>query len=149
MHWNNDDNDKLWLQLRHYKSEEIVDFKNIFLNENAWALFDISLKFVRNVPIENKSELAEVLARCWTGDKSLTEPMMTQFDDAYMRHPTSMSPSVQTKLDCELSDTNYFDDYCVSVRLLIIAPKIMLIRGQVLRPTSRESLWIQYMTPYI
>ena len=61
-----------------------MHFKNIFLNENAWALFDISLKFVRNVPIENKSELAEVLARCWTGDKPLTEPMMTQFDGAYI-----------------------------------------------------------------
>ena len=36
----------------------------------------------------NKSELADVLAWCWTGDTPLTAPMMTQFDDAYMRHPT-------------------------------------------------------------
>ena len=128
MHWNNDDNDKLGLQWKHYKSE-IADFKNNFLNENVWALFAISLKFVRNIPIENKSELAEVLAWCWTGDKPLTEPMMTQFDDAYMRHPTSMSPSVQTKLDCELRDTNYFDDHCVSMRLWILPQKSCLRKG--------------------
>ena len=64
------------------------DFKSIFLNENPWASINISLKFVRYVPINNKSELAEVLASCWTGDTPLTVPMMTQLDDAYMRHPT-------------------------------------------------------------
>ena len=35
----------------------------------AWASINISLKFVRNVQIDNKSELAEVLPWCWTGDK--------------------------------------------------------------------------------
>ena len=87
------------------------------------------LKFVRNVPIDNKSELAEVLPWCWTDDKPLTAPMMTQFDDAYMPHPTSMSPSVETKLDCELSDTNYFDHDCVSVRLSISPPNSCLRKG--------------------
>ena len=69
-------------------TEEIGDFQSIFLNENLWASINISMKFVRYAPINNKSELAEVLAWCWTGETPLTAPMMTQFDDAYMRHPT-------------------------------------------------------------
>ena len=66
----------------------LVIFKRIFLNEIPWASINISLKFVRYAPINNKSELAEVLAWCWTDDTPLTGPMMTQFDDTYMRHPT-------------------------------------------------------------
>ena len=27
----------------------------------------------------------------WTGDKPLSAPMMTQFNDAYVRHSTSMT----------------------------------------------------------
>ena len=50
--------------------------------------------------------------------------MMTQFDYAYMRHPTSMSPSVQTKLNCELSGTNYFQPRLYFIATLNIVPKI-------------------------
>ena len=46
----------------------------------------ISLKFVRKSPIDNKRALVQVMAWRRTGDKPLPEPMITQFIDAYMRH---------------------------------------------------------------
>ena len=61
-----------------------------FLNENVWIPIEISLKFVPKGPINNIPALVQIMAWRWTGDKSLSEPMMTQFDDAYMRHPASM-----------------------------------------------------------
>ena len=66
-------------------------FKWIFLNENAWILINISLEFVPRGPINNIPTLVQVMAWRLTGDKPLSEPMMTQFNDAYMRHSASMS----------------------------------------------------------
>ena len=64
---------------RHF----VVDiFKRIFLNRNV----RVSRKFVPLGPIDHKSALVQVMARCQTGDKPLPEPMLTQFTDAYMRH---------------------------------------------------------------
>ena len=49
-----------------------------------WNVFiQKSLKFVPKGPIDNKSMLVQVIA---TGDKPLSEPMLTQFTKAYMRH---------------------------------------------------------------
>ena len=56
-------------------------FKHIFLNENVKISILISLKFVPKGPIDNKSALVQVMAWCWTGDKSLPDPMLTQFTD--------------------------------------------------------------------
>ena len=44
----------------------------------------ISLKFVPKGPIENKTALVQVIALHQTGNKSLPEPMLPQFTDAYM-----------------------------------------------------------------
>ena len=41
-------------------------------------------------PIDNKPALVQVMARP-TGAKPLSEPMMAQFNDAYMRQSASMS----------------------------------------------------------
>ena len=49
-------------------------------------LIQISLKFVSKGPIDNKTALVQVMAWRRIGDKSLPEPMLTQFTDAYMRH---------------------------------------------------------------
>ena len=65
-------------------AEDIL--KQIFLNENGRILIKISLKFVTRSPIENKPALVQVMACRWPGDTSLTEPMMTRFTDADMRH---------------------------------------------------------------
>ena len=50
------------------------------------SAFKVSLKFIPNGPIDNKSALVQVMAWRRTGDKPLPEPMLTQFTDTYMRH---------------------------------------------------------------
>ena len=61
-------------------------FKCIFFNGNDRILIQISLKFVPRSPINNKAALVQVMAWRQRDVKSLSEPMMTQFIDAYMRH---------------------------------------------------------------
>ena len=66
-------------------------FKCNFLNENVWIPIRISLKFVPKGPINNIPALVQIMAWRRTGDKPLSEPMMSQFNNAYMRHSASMS----------------------------------------------------------
>ena len=61
-------------------------FKCIFVNENDRIPIQISLKCVHRSPMHYKSALVPVMAWSRTGDKPLSEPMLTQFIDAYMRH---------------------------------------------------------------
>ena len=61
-------------------------FNCISFNEDVWISIEISLKFVPNGPIDDKSALVQVMAWRRTGDKPLPKPMLTQFTDAYMRH---------------------------------------------------------------
>ena len=61
-------------------------FKCIFLNENVRISIKISLKFVPKRPINNVPVLVQIKAWRRPGDKPLSEPMLTQFTDAYMRH---------------------------------------------------------------
>ena len=61
-------------------------FKCIFLNENVWLSIKISLKFVPQGPINNIPVVAQIMAWRRPGDKPLSEPMLTRFTDAYMRH---------------------------------------------------------------
>ena len=51
-------------------------FKCIFLNENAWILLEISLKFVPKGPINNIPALVQIMAWRRPGDKPLSEPMI-------------------------------------------------------------------------
>ena len=61
-------------------------FKCIFLNENDIIPIQISLKFLPRSPIDIKLALVQVMAWRRIGDKPLSEPMLTRFTDAYMRH---------------------------------------------------------------
>ena len=61
-------------------------FKCIFLNENDKLPWQMLLKLVPRSPIDNKPVLVQVMAWRRTDDKPLTELMLTQFTDAYMRH---------------------------------------------------------------
>ena len=61
-------------------------FKPIFLNENDKIQSQISLKLVPRSPIDIKQALVPVMAWHRRGEKPLSEPMMTRFDDAYMWH---------------------------------------------------------------
>ena len=60
--------------------------KCIFMNENNRIMIQISVKFVRRSPTDNKPALVKVMAWHRTGNKPLPEPMLTQFTDAYMQH---------------------------------------------------------------
>ena len=64
-----------------------------FVNENVLISIRISLKFVPKGPIDNKP---------------LHEPMMTQFNDAYMRHPAELMMPPETlpndKKGCQTGD---------------------------------------------
>ena len=66
-------------------------FKCIFLNENVKISIKISLKFVPKSPINNIPALVQIMAWLRTGDKPSSEPMRTQFNDAFMRHSASVS----------------------------------------------------------
>ena len=61
-------------------------FKRIFLNEKFRILIQISPQFAPKRPIDNKSALVQVMSLRRTGNRPLSEAMMIQFIDAYMRH---------------------------------------------------------------
>ena len=61
-------------------------FKHVFENENVKMTIRISLKFAPKSPLDSKSALVQVMAWRRIGDKSLPEPMLTQFSVAYMRN---------------------------------------------------------------
>ena len=60
-------------------------FRRIFMNEKFYILIKISLKFVPRGPIDNYPALVQMMAWREIGDKPLSEPMLTQSADAYMR----------------------------------------------------------------
>ena len=64
-------------------TDDIV--KSIF-NESVWIPIPISLKFVPKGPIDYNSALVQVVAWHRADEKPLPESMLTQFNDAYIRH---------------------------------------------------------------
>ena len=56
------------------------------LYENDRIPIRISLKFAPWRPIDNKAALVQVMAWHRTGDKPLSEPMLTRLIDAHMWH---------------------------------------------------------------
>ena len=57
-----------------------------FVNKKFCILIEISLKFPPKGPIAENPALVEIMAWRRIGDKPLSEPMLTRFTDAYMRH---------------------------------------------------------------
>ena len=64
---------------RHFADDT---FNRIFVNENARIAIEFSLKFVPKGPMNNILALVQTMAWRRPGDKSLSEPMVTQFNDA-------------------------------------------------------------------
>ena len=58
----------------------------IFVNEKLCILIKISLKFVPKGPIDKNPVLVYIMAWRRIGDKPLSEPILTRFTEAYMRH---------------------------------------------------------------
>ena len=73
---------------RHFADDT---FKRIFMNEKVRISFNISLKFVPKGLINSIPALVEIMALRRPGDKPLSEPMLVNITDAYMRHSASMS----------------------------------------------------------
>ena len=71
--------------------------KFIFLNENIRISIKILLKYVPGGPIDNKPALVQVMAWHWTGDKRLSEPMKSQFNDSYIRHAALIGSRTWTR----------------------------------------------------
>ena len=59
--------------------------------ENFVFLIKISPKFVPKGPTDNNPALVHIMAWRRIGDKSLSEPMLTWFTEAYMKHYEEMS----------------------------------------------------------
>ena len=60
---------------RHFADDNL---KCIFLNENAWILIEISLKFVHKGSINNIPALVRIMAWRRPGDKPFSEPMLVR-----------------------------------------------------------------------
>ena len=58
--------------------------------KNFWISNKTSLKYVPSGRIDELSALIQIMAWHQTGNKPLSDPMMTQFTDAYMHHLASM-----------------------------------------------------------
>ena len=76
------------LRRRYYV---VIYFEYIFLKKKIDIYIEILLKFVPRSPTSNKPALVQTKAWRWTGKRSLFEPMMTKFIDAFMRHLASIS----------------------------------------------------------
>ena len=61
-------------------------FKSVFMNEIFCIMIRIWLKLAPKGPINNIPALVQIMAWRRSGDKPLSESMLTQFTDAYMRH---------------------------------------------------------------
>ena len=61
-------------------------FRCILVNEKFYIFNQISLTFVPKGQVDNTLALVQIMAWRRTGNKPLSEPIMTRFDDAYMRH---------------------------------------------------------------
>ena len=61
-------------------------FGRSFVNGKFCILIKNSLKLVPKVPIDNNPALVWMMAWRRIGDKPLSEPVLTRFTDAYMRH---------------------------------------------------------------
>ena len=65
--------------------------KCIFSKENICISIKISLQFLPKGPINNILVLVQIMAWYQPGNKLLSEPMMVELTDTYMRHSVSVS----------------------------------------------------------
>ena len=68
----------------HHFADDI--FRCVFMNEKFCILIQISLKFVPEGPIDYNPALVHIMSWCAIDNKPLSEPMLTRYTDAYMRH---------------------------------------------------------------
>ena len=82
--------------LTHWGRDKIdAILETTFSNAISWMKMDefrsiFHRSLFLKVQLSNIPELVQIMAWRRTGDKPLSEPMMTQFNDAYMRHSAAM-----------------------------------------------------------
>ena len=82
----------VWVFLTHLPLDKMAAFLQMIFSdafswmENFCISFKISLKFVPKGPIDNNPAMVQIMAWGQIGDKLLSEPMLTWFTAAYMRH---------------------------------------------------------------
>ena len=72
---------------RHFTDDIFIC---IFLNEKEWIWNWILPNFIPKGPINNMPALVQIMAWRRTGDKLLSEAMLSNFIDAYNNYPASM-----------------------------------------------------------
>ena len=83
-------------------------FRCIFLNEKLFILIKISLTFIRRVSVDNIPALVQIMSWRRIGNKPLSEPMMTRFDDAWLKRNDSPLYGTNLKIHCPKYSQNYF-----------------------------------------
>ena len=72
-----------------------IEISILRLDNILWCIFWIEYLYFDSILtvglICTKSSFVQVIARCWTGDNPLPNPIMTQFTDAYVHHQVSIS----------------------------------------------------------
>ena len=103
-------------------------FKSIFLNENVWIPFKISLKFVPKGRINNIPALVQVMAWCRPGDKPLSEPMMVSLPTHIcVTRPQWVNTRVQSSPNITINITGPLMQLFSSKHLLILYSEIISI----------------------
>ena len=62
------------------------NFADDFFMKEKFCIWNRFSLFVPEGIINNIPALVQIMAWCLPGDKPLSEPMLTQFTDAYMQH---------------------------------------------------------------
>ena len=73
-------------------------FKCFFLNENIWFWIEMSLNLIHKGSFNSIPALVWIMGCGRPGHRPLSEPIMSCFTDAYMRHSASMSLPVNDML---------------------------------------------------
>ena len=74
-------------EIELYIGQSMLSTEDDIFKFHEWKLLfyiRFSIKFVPNGPINNTLALVQIMGWCQTGDKLLFEPMMDQFNDAYI-----------------------------------------------------------------
>ena len=112
----------------------------IFVNKTFCILSKISLKFVPNGPIDNNPALVQIMAWCRIGHKPLSEPMLTQFIDAYIcstrERWVDMRPCLQFIRTCHQQSW---------LRLGLLPAPCFLIRCLIVRSHKVSKPWDMYL----
>ena len=96
LHWHDWGGACSWIPSPWKTSTHLSQYSQIAItmavdSQATQILIPISLNFVSEGPINKKPTLVQIMAWRQTGDKPLSEPMMTTFTNTYIHHLASVS----------------------------------------------------------